>query len=118
MCGGIIVKLVVKYWFFIFIFFVVVLVLIIDSFIWLCSEELFVRYSLVCRGFLFFLVEGVVKVIDFEFIDVILSVVLDYVLKCKLCVVGDFIVVLYCIGVVNVIKIVEVKEKVIKIVVV
>lgn len=117
MCGGIIVKLVVKYCFLVFILFVVVLVLIIDSFIWEISEEFFVRYSLVCCGFLLLFVEGFVKVIDLEFIDVIFGVVLDYVLKWKLCIVGDFVVVIYRIGVVFVIKIVEVKEKVVKVVV-
>lgn len=59
---------------------------------------------------IFFLVEGLVKVIDLELIDDILNDVIGYVLKCKLCLVGDFIVVFYCIGVVFVIKIMEVKE--------
>lgn len=63
-----------------------------------------------CRGFVLFLVEGLVKVIDLELIDDILNVVIGYVLKWKFCLVGDFIVVFYWIGVVFVIKIMEVKE--------
>lgn len=63
-----------------------------------------------CRGLILFLVEGFVKVIDLELIEEILNVVVKYVLKCKFCFVSDFVVVFYCIGVVLVIKIIEVKD--------
>lgn len=67
-------------------------------------------FFVVCRGLIFFLVEGLVRFIDLELIEVILNVVIKYVLRWRFCLVGDLIVVFYCIGVGNVIKIMEVKD--------
>lgn len=112
--GGTTAKLVAKYRPSIPILSVAVPVLTTDSLTWSCSEESPARHSLVCRGLLPLLAEGAAKATDSESTDAILSAALDHALKRKLCVVGDSIVALHRIGVANVIKIVEVKEKVIK----
>ncbi|KAG0558154.1 hypothetical protein KC19_10G008600 [Ceratodon purpureus] len=112
--GGTTAKLVAKYRPSMPILSVAVPVLTTDSLTWECSEESPARHSLVCRGLIPMLAEGAAKSTDSESTDAILSAALDHALKRKLCMVGDSIVALHRIGVANVIKIVEVKEKVIK----
>jgi pyruvate kinase len=112
--GGTTAKLVAKYRPSVPILSVAVPVLTTDSLTWSCSEESPARHSLVCRGLIPLLAEGAAKSTDSESTDAILSSALDHALQRKLCVVGDSIVALHRIGSANVIKIVEVKEKVIK----
>lgn len=112
--GGTTAKLVAKYRPSVPILSVAVPVLTTDSLTWSCSEESPARHSLVCRGLIPLLAAGAAKSTDSESTDAILSSALDHALQRKLCVVGDSIVALHRIGAANVIKIVEVKEKVIK----
>lgn len=110
--GGTTAKLVAKYRPSVPILSVAVPVLTTDSLTWACSDESPARHSLVCRGLVPLLAEGAAKSTDSESTDAILGKALDYALKQKLCVVGDAVIALHRIGVANVIKIVEVKEKV------
>ena len=115
--GGTTAKLVAKYRPSVPILSVAVPIMTTDSLTWECSEESPARHSLVCRGLIPLLAEGAAKSTDSESTDCILTSAIEHALKRKLCVVGDSIVALHRIGVSNVIKIVEVKKKVVKTVV-
>lgn len=113
--GGTTAKLVAKYRPSVPILSVAVPVLTTDSLTWEISEESPARHSLVCRGLLSLLAEGSAKATDSESTDAILGAALDHALKRKLCIVGDSVVAIHRIGAASVIKIVEVKEKVVKV---
>jgi pyruvate kinase len=67
-----------------------------------------------CRGLIPHLAEGSAKATDSESTDDILNAALAHALRKRLCKVGDSIVALHRIGVASVIKIMEVKESVLK----
>jgi pyruvate kinase len=112
--GGTTAKLVAKYRPYVPILSVAVPVLTTDSLTWVISEESPARHSLVCRGLIPLLAEGSAKATDSESTDDILNAALAHALRKRLVEVGDSIVALHRIGVASVIKIMEVKESVLR----
>jgi pyruvate kinase len=97
--GGSTARLVAKYRPSVPILSVAVPVMTTDSLTWTCSEPAPAHHSLVCRGLIPLLAEGSAKATDSESTDEILKTAIGYVLKRKLCLVGDSIVALHRIGV-------------------
>ncbi|CAK9232684.1 unnamed protein product [Sphagnum jensenii] len=112
--GGTTAKLVAKYRPYVPILSVAVPVLTTDSLTWVVSEESPAHHGLVYRGLIPLLAEGSAKATDSESTDDILDVAIAHALRKSLVKVGDSIVALHRIGVASVIKIMEVKESVLK----